>query len=100
MFGSIAIMKPRGGQEAAVVSHFDKWWHERGSQVAGAIAGDVRRNAGNAAELIATVTFASEADYKVNAADPQQDAWYKELVALLEGEPHWIDGEVLSRHVR
>ncbi|MGE0569928.1 MAG: hypothetical protein AB7H85_11530 [Dehalococcoidia bacterium] len=93
-------MKPKSGQEAAVVSHFDTWWQNRGSQVAGALGGDVRRNAGNPAELIATVTFASEAEYKANADDPGQGTWYQELVALLEGEPHWIDGEVLSRHVR
>lgn len=99
MFGTIAIMKPKSGQEDAVVRHFDSWWSERSSQVAGALGGEVRRNAGNPAELIATVAFSSKAEYDANASDPRQDEWYQQLVELLDGEPRWIDGEILARHV-
>ena len=29
MFGTVALMKPRSGQEQAVVAMLDKWWSER-----------------------------------------------------------------------
>lgn len=97
MYGTIALTKPKAGREADVVAHFSQWWTERAPNVKGAVAGEVRRNASNPAELIATVTFASKEDYAANAADPEQDAWYRKLVELLEKEPHWIDGDVLAR---
>ncbi len=98
MFGTIALMRPKAGREADVVRHFDSWWSERAPKAAGAIAGDVRRNDGNPAELIATVTFESREHYVANANDADQDRWYRQLVELLETEPRWIDGEVISRH--
>lgn len=100
MFGTIALMRPKAGKEAEVVRHFDSWWAGRGLQVPGALAGEVRRNEGNPAELIAVVTFDSKESYTGNANDPAQDAWYRQLVELLEGEPRWIDGEILSRRSR
>ena len=100
MYGTIALTKPKAGREADVVAHFDGWWAERGPQVKGAIGGDVRRNDSNPAELIAVVTFESKEAYQANAADPAQDAWYRKLVEMLEKEPTWIDGEVVSRFPR
>lgn len=47
-----------------------------------------------------TVVFASKALYEANAADPEQDRWYRQLTTLLEGEPRWIDGDVLAVHCR
>ena len=99
MFGTVAILKPKSGKEADVVRHFDTWWQQRAGKVPGALGGEVRRNAANPAELIVTVSFDSEGAYRSNANDPQQDAWFQDLLAMLEGEPRWIDGEILSRRV-
>jgi hypothetical protein len=100
VFGTIALMKPKAGKEEDVIRHFESWWTERATKVKGPLGGDLRRNTGNPAELIATVTFDSEEHYKENANDPEQDRWYRELVALLEKDPVWIDGEVIARHNR
>lgn len=100
MFGTTAVAKPRPGQEAAVVAHFNQWWKERAPLVRGALLGTLCRNASNPAELIMTVVFASKALYEENANDPVQDTWHRELLTLLEEEPNWIDGDVLGVHSR
>ncbi len=50
--------------------------------------------------LVATVLFDSREHYEANAADPAQDAWYRELVTLVEADPTWADGDVLTAHSR
>jgi quinol monooxygenase YgiN len=100
MFGTIAIATPKPGQEAAVVEHFNQWWKNRAPSVPGPLLGTVYRKSDNASELMVTVVFSSRAAYDANAADPAQDAWYRKLVEMLEGEPEWIDGDVLACHSR
>jgi quinol monooxygenase YgiN len=100
MFGTVALMKPKAGQEQALVAMLDKWWDERRPSVPGAIASTLHRNITNPQELIMSVVFDSEEHYRANAADPEQDRWYQEIRALLEADPRWMDGEVLAcRHV-
>ena len=95
MFGTIFTMKPKSGQEAAVVELFKRWDRERRPKIKGAVAGHLYRNEQNPAELMAAVVFDSRANYFANASDPEQDQWYRDLVGVLEAEPRFIDGEVL-----
>ena len=100
MYGTIALMRPKPGQEDQLVALFDRWWVERRPNVQGAIASTLYRNKDNPTELMAAVVFDSEANYTANADDPEQDRWYREMVQLLDGEPRWIDGEILAhKHV-
>jgi quinol monooxygenase YgiN len=100
MFGTIALRKPKAGSEAQLNAMFDKWWDERRPKIKGAISSTVYRNVSNPAELMIAVVFDSKENYEANANDPEQNAWYQELVKLLEGEPRWIDGDILShKHV-
>ena len=100
MFGTTALASSRPGMEAAVVDHFNRWWKERAPRASGALLGTLYRNVSNPSELMMTVVFSSKAAYENNANDPEQDRWYRELVDLLEGEPRWIDGDVLAVHSR
>src|SRR5262245_58796351 len=97
MFGTIALMKPKEGQVDALNALFDQWREERRPQVKGAISSTVYRNVNNPAELMVAVVFDSKENYMANAADPAQNEWYQKLVACLEGEPRWIDGDILAR---
>jgi quinol monooxygenase YgiN len=100
MFGTVALMKPKPGQEQAVVAMLDKWWNERRPSVKGAIASTIHRNITNPQELIMSVVFDSEENYRANASDPEQDKWYREMRELLDADPRWMDGEVLAcKHV-
>lgn len=100
MFGTTALATPRSGQEGAVVEHFNRWWRDRAPVARGALLGTLYRNTSKPSELIMTVVFASKTLYEDNANDPEQDRWYRQLVALLEEEPQWIDGDVLAVHSR
>jgi quinol monooxygenase YgiN len=100
MFGTVAILKPKPGQEAAIVASLHKWWTERRPKVRGAIAATLHKNAANPGELIMSVVFDSQANYSANANDPEQDKWYQEFRSLLDADPRWMDGEVLAcQHV-
>lgn len=100
MFGTIATMRPKPGQEEAVLAKMEQWWNERSPNVPGVRATHVYRNASNPGELMLAVVFDSREEYEANAQDPEQDRWFQEIAALLDGEVRWIDGEVLSSHVR
>ena len=100
MFGTVALMRPKAGQEETVVRMLDRWWQERRPNVQGAIASTIHRNDSNPQELIMSVVFDSEENYRANASDPEQDRWFQELRALLDADPRWMDGDVLAcKHV-
>ncbi|HWO73204.1 MAG TPA: antibiotic biosynthesis monooxygenase [Dehalococcoidia bacterium] len=100
MYGTIALMRPKPGQEDALKALFERWWTERRPKVKGAIASTIYRNVSNPSEIMVAVVFDSEENYKANAEDPEQDAWYRQLRDLLEADPRWIDGEILDhKHV-
>jgi quinol monooxygenase YgiN len=46
--------------------------------------------------LYLAVIFESKEAYHANAESPEQDARYREMLALLEGPPEWHDGEIVS----
>jgi quinol monooxygenase YgiN len=100
MFGTTAVLRPRPGQEAAVVGHFDHWWRDRAPKVSGVLLGTLSRRLSKPAELLLTVAFASKSAFETNFADPEQQQWFEELTNLLEERPNWIDGDVLSVHSR
>ena len=100
MFGTIALLKPKEGQIDAINALFEEWWTERRPKVQGAISSTIYRNVSNPAELMIAVVFDSKENYQANAADPAQNDWYQKMAALLEGEPRWIDGDILAhRHI-
>jgi quinol monooxygenase YgiN len=100
MYGTIALLKPSEGKLDELQALFEEWWNERRPQIKGAIASTIYRNVQNPAEVMVAVVFDSKENYMANAQDPAQDAWYKKMVACLEGEPRWIDGDILDhKHV-
>ena len=100
MFGTIAIFRPKSGEETAVMEALNAWWEERRPKVQGAVASTLHRNDSNPSELILSVVFDSKENYEANASDPGQDKWYQHLRGLLDSDPVWMDGDVLScRHI-
>jgi quinol monooxygenase YgiN len=98
MFGTIAVVKPKPGQEQAVSDMFEHWWDVRRPQVKGAIASTVYRSSKNPEELMMALVFDTRANYEANANDPEQAGWYEKLLDLLDGEPRWIDSEIPNRN--
>ena len=40
--------------------------------------------------------FADKESYEQNADDPGQDEWYQRLRAVLQSDPDWEDGDIIS----
>jgi hypothetical protein len=95
MFGTIYRMRPREGEEAGVADYYRRWERERKPVVRGAIAAYVFKPKARPGELMGVVVFDSEANYYTNAADPEQDRWYRQLRELLLADPEWSDGDIL-----
>jgi hypothetical protein len=87
-------MKPLPGQEGNIEAHFRRWEKERRPAAGGAVGGYLLRPR-SGAELLGVAVFDSEESYAKNANDPAQDAWYRELRAMLDSDPEWNDGDVL-----
>lgn len=96
MFGSIFRMQAKSGQAGAVEEHMRRWQRERRPKVAGVVAGYLLTSRDHPDELVGVAVFDSEENYRKNAADPEQDRWYRELRALLQADPEWNDGEILA----
>ena len=96
MYGTVFTMRPKPGQQQAVEEHFHRWDHERRQVVSGAFGGYLFRSTSHPGELVAVAVFDSKENYDRNANDPGQDAWYRELRALLEADPEWNDGEAVA----
>ena len=96
MFGTIFRMRPRSGQADAVNEQFRRWARERQPKVAGVVASYLLASRSRPGELVGVAVFDSEANYRKNADDPEQDRWYRELRALLEADPEWNDGDISS----
>jgi quinol monooxygenase YgiN len=47
-------------------------------------------------EVMLVAIFRDRESYMRNADDPAQDARYREMRALLESDPEWMDGEFVS----
>ena len=96
MFGTVFRMQPKPGQEHAVEQLMRRWEQERKPKVAGFVDSYLFRSRSHPGELIGVAIFDSEENYRKNAEDPEQDRWYRELRAVLEADPEWNDGEVVT----
>jgi hypothetical protein len=63
--------------------------------VPGYVGATVYRMDNDPNQLYMAVLFDSRETYHQNAQSPEQDARYREMLALLDDEPEWHDGEVL-----
>ena len=95
MFGTIARLEAKPGEENALREFQNRWWRERRPKVKGAITGYLCKPVDGAAdEQILFVVFDSRENYVANANDPEQDAWYQEMRSHLQSDPVWTDVEI------
>jgi len=98
VFGTIAHLRPKAGQEQAVVAYLEEWERLRRPKIKGSVAEYLYRSEKNPGDLIMAVVFQDRESYYANAADPEQDRSYRQLRALLETDPTWEDGEIIGAH--
>ncbi len=96
MYGTVAHIRPKAGQEQALSALMEEWSRERKPKIKGAVAGYLYKPEQQPGELIMVAVFQDKASYVANAEDPEQDRWYRKMRDLLEADPTWEDGEVIS----
>jgi quinol monooxygenase YgiN len=93
MYGTVARMRVKKGFEARFSEVMKEY---EGVEIPGAVASYVYRldHAPDVYYYLCAI-FESKESYRANAASPEQDARYRKLAALLDGEPEWNDGEII-----
>ncbi|MCZ7542296.1 MAG: antibiotic biosynthesis monooxygenase [Anaerolineae bacterium] len=92
MYGTVARMRVKPGMEDAVMRLAEM---EDAVGIPGMIAQYVYRMDADPNVYYLAVVFESKAAYFANAESPEQHARYLDMLALLEGEPEWNDGEIV-----
>ena len=94
VYVSVFTYRARVGEEDAVVALHEDWQRNRRPTATGFIAGEVLRAHDDPRTFINVVHFVSEEAARIVARDPDQDAWYRRLVSLCEGEPVFTDCQI------
>jgi len=95
MYGTVAHLRVKPGQEQALLALQREWESQRRPKVKGAIGEYLYKLDRNPNEYILVVLFQDKETYSANANDPEQDRWYRRWRELLEADPQWNDGEVV-----
>jgi len=92
MYGTIAKLKVKQGMEEAAMQDMDR------EITADDFVGNfVYRMDDDPNEFYLVVMFESKASYHANAERPETNADYERMLAYLDGEPEWHDGEIIHK---
>ena len=92
MYGTVARFRIKQGAE----EQLDQRQREfEALRIPGYVRSIVYRMDTDPQECYLAVVFDSKEAYQANAASPEQDARYRQLVTLMDGEPEWHDGEIV-----
>jgi antibiotic biosynthesis monooxygenase (ABM) superfamily enzyme len=92
MYGTIARMRLKPGQEAAMQAMTKEY---ETLNVPGYVSSTIYKMDGDSSEFYMCVVFADQASYRANAESPEQNDRYQKMVEMLDGEPEWHDGEIV-----
>ena len=72
----------------------DDWTATIRPQIPGSFVNLVGNAAGRPDELVFVALARDEATYRALAAMPEQDAWFRRMLELVEGDVRWEDVEL------
>jgi heme-degrading monooxygenase HmoA len=93
MYGTVARMRLKPGME----ERMQRMSEEQAGQISGIVGEYVYRMDSDPNEYYLVVIFESKEAYVANANSPEQHARYQDLVAMMEAEPEWHDGEIVHQ---
>lgn len=92
MYGTVASFRAKAGNEdklRAVTSSYEAL------KIPGHVSTWVYRLDEGDNKYLMAVAFTDKESYVRNASDPAQDARFRELASLLDGDIQWSDGEII-----
>jgi quinol monooxygenase YgiN len=96
MYGTVAHVRLKQGQEKALLELMDEWNRDYRPNVKGGLASYVYKKDADPNEFILVAVFEDKKTYVANADSPEQSNWFQKFRALLESDPVWEDGEIIS----
>ncbi len=93
MYGTVARLRVKPGSEARFL---EVGRAMESVNIAGHVASYIYQMDTDANEFYLAVVFTSKEAYQANAASPEQNERFMELMTTLAGEPEWHDGEIVS----
>ena len=95
MFGTMARIKVKPGQEQALRDMQTRWWRERKPKIKGPVTGYMCKPVGGPPdELLLFVVFDTKENYFATANDPEQNTWYQEFRSYMTADPVWTDVDI------
>jgi hypothetical protein len=92
MYGTVARYRLKPGMEQKLLALEAEF---REAKVPGIVAEYVYRMDKDSLACIEVAVFESKEAYFALANSPDQDARYRKLLEIIEGDPEWNDGEVI-----
>src|SRR5689334_18531712 len=96
MYGTVARLSLRPGQEAALLAAIEQSRREGKPKGEGLLGDYVLKSERIPGDWMVMALFDNEENYRKNAADPDQHRQYEEIRALLTADPEWNDGEIIT----
>lgn len=93
MYGTVARFRLKPGMEEHLMD-YDR--QSQAANIPGFVSNTVYRLDADPSVYILTVVFESKEAYLANARSPEQDTRYRQLRDMLEDDPDWDNGEVVS----
>lgn len=97
MYGTVARLRPKPGQERGVIEYVEYWARERKPKISGAVGGYAYRLENDPGTWLFVVAFRDRESYQANAESAEMDADYRRLRELLQEDPVWEDGEIVGQ---
>jgi len=91
VYGTVARLRLKPGSEPAMQELMMEY---ETTALRGHLRTTVYRMDADSNEYYMAVVFEDRETYRANAEAPEQHARYEKMVALLDGEPEWHDGEI------
>ncbi|HYP41886.1 MAG TPA: antibiotic biosynthesis monooxygenase [Chloroflexia bacterium] len=95
MYGTIARLRLKAGKEEEFTALGQS---EDELHIPGHLGEFIYRMDNDPNEYFMAVIFDSKESYHANANSPEQNSRYEQMVALMESEPEWHDGEIVHSH--
>ena len=96
MFGTVARMQVKPGGDVML----NAWMNVFTVPMKGHVSTTIYKARDEERTFWLTVVFENEAAYRANAESPEQHRRWQQLRSVLEGDPEWHDGDVISHGVR
>ncbi len=93
MYGTVAQMRLKPGSESQMQALMKEY---ETLDIPGYVQSTVYRMDNDPDEYYLAVVFDDRESYQMNAQSPEQAARYLRMAELLDGDPAWHDGEIVS----